>query len=252
MKNQTELSAELLVEARKTGHLLSALPQELVPRSIEDAYRVQDEIAQYFGVVGGWKVGASSQDAVPLFAPMPEAWIRGTGATLRGQQWRFRAIEAEVAFLLSQDLPIRSEPYTRTEVVQAIESCHPAIEVLETGFTSLTVPNKLSSLADLQLHGGFVYGPPAPGWKSIDFATEHVTVSVNGKQIVSRTGSNTAVDLVRLVIWLANEGGLRTGGLCAGQWITTGSWTGNTPINEGEHAEVAFSTLGPVSISFDR
>ncbi len=51
-------------------------------------------------------------------------------------------------------------------------------------------------------------------------------LAVDGMVRVERTGSNTSGDLMRLVPWLANEGAVRTGGLKAGQWITTGSWTG--------------------------
>ena len=110
---------------------------------------------------------------------------------------------------------------------------------------------KLSMIADLQMHGGFVYGAAVPNWQSIDFSKEHVTLAVDGAVRVERTGSNTSGDLMRLLPWLANEGAARTGGLKAGQWVTTGSWTGVTLGTAGSSVEVDFSTAGEVELRFE-
>jgi 2-keto-4-pentenoate hydratase len=67
---------------------------------------------------------------------------------------------------------------------------------------------------------------------------------------VERTGSNTSGDLLRLLPYLANEGAVRTGGLRRGQWITTGSWTGNTLGFAGSVVDVEFSTAGNASLRF--
>ena len=100
------------------------------------------------------------------------------------------------------------------------------------------------------MHGGFVYGPAYADWRSLDFSKEHVLLSVDGVVRVERTGSNTSGDLLRLLPWLANEGAKRTGGLRKGQWITTGSWTGNTLATAGAAVDVTFSNVGPVSLRF--
>ena len=78
-----------------------------------------------------------------------------------------------------------------------------------------------------------------------------MTLSVDGVIRVERTGSNTSGDLLRLLPWLANEGAARTGGLSAGQWITTGSWTGNTLADKTSVVDVKFSTVGIVNLRFD-
>ncbi|PMV16512.1 2-keto-4-pentenoate hydratase, partial [Pseudomonas sp. FW305-3-2-15-C-TSA2] len=72
----------------------------------------------------------------------------------------------------------------------------------------------------------------------------------DGAVRVERTGSNTAGDLMRLLPWLANEGASRTEGLRKGDWITTGSWTGNTLAAAGSTAEARFSTAGVVALRF--
>ena len=242
-----------LLAARRTGSTIADLPGNLQPADIDEVYFIQDAIAEAFGEVGGWKIGAPAPEAAPLFAPMPQAWMAGNGSQLSGARWRYRGLEAEVAFLLGQDLPARAagEPgYTREQVLASMASCHPVVEVLESAFTDPAQASRLASLADLQMHGGFVFGPAYPGWRTIDFSAEHVMLSVDGVLRVERTGSNTSGDLLRLLPWLANEGATRTGGLRAGQWITTGSWTGNTPATNSSTVEAEFSHLGRAGFSF--
>jgi len=243
-------AADTLLDARRTGHPITDLPTALQPQSLDEAYAIQDRMAPAFGEIGGWKIGAPSPEATPMFAPMPLAWIGATGDTLAGPHWRFRGLEAEIAFLVGADLPPRTQPYTREETLAAMASCHPAIELLEPAFEDPFKVPRIAMIADLQMHGGFIYGPAVANWQSIDFTQEHVMLAVDSIVRVERTGSNTAGDLLRLLPWLANEGATRTGGLRKGQWITTGSWTGYTLASERCTVEVEFSTAGRVDLRF--
>jgi 2-keto-4-pentenoate hydratase len=243
-------AADLLMDARRTNRPIVDLPKEYRPVTLDEAYLVQDRMSWAYDAVGGWKIGAPSPDATPTFAPMPAAWMSCSGCELRGMTHRYRGLEAEIAFLMGADLPPRETPYTREEVIAAIASMHPAIEVLETALADPTQATKLSVVADLALHGGFVYGEAVPNWQSIDFSKESVTMSVDGSVRVERTGSNTAGDLMRLLPYLANEGAGRTEGLKRGDWITTGSWTGMTQGTSGAAAEARFSTAGQAYLRF--
>ena len=243
-------AADALLDARRTGNTLADLPANLQPQTLDEAYAIQDRLAAAFGDIDGWKIGAPTPDATPMYAPMPLAWIAASGSVLAGERWRFRGLEAEIAFLVGSDLPPRAQPYTREETLAAMASCHPVIELLEPAFTDPFQATRLSMIADLQMHGGFVYGSAVPNWQSIDFTRELVMLAVDGVVRVERTGSNTSGDLLRLLPWLANEGAVRTGGLRKGQWITTGSWTGYTLASSRCPVEVLFSTAGRVDLRF--
>lgn len=243
-------AADALRDARLTGSFLTDLPANLQPQSLDEAYAIQDRLVAPLGPIGGWKIGAATPDATPMFAPMPLVWIAASGNTLAGPRWRYRGLEAEIAFLVGSDLPPRAQPYTREETIAAMLSCHPAIEILESAFADPSLVAPLTKNADLQIHGGFVYGPAVPNWQSIDFTKEKVMLACDGIVRVERTGSNTSGDFLRLLPWLANEGAARTGGLRKGQWITTGSWTGNTLASPGSVVEVNFSTAGRVDLRF--
>lgn len=244
------LIADVLLDARRTRRPLDGLGPELTPANMAEVYAVQDRLTAAFGEAGGWKIGASSPEATPLFCPMPQAWIASSNSVLSGSHRRYRGLEAEIAFLVGQDLPPRATPYTRDQVLAAMASCHPAIEVLETAFADPMAVPREAMLADLQMHGGFIYGPALTNWRGIDFHHETVTLIVDGVVRVQRTGSNTAGDLLKLLPVLANEGAQRTGGLRAGQWITTGSWTGNTPADSESTVAAEFNHLGRVDLRF--
>jgi len=249
-------AAELFLEARRTTTPFTDLPAALAPSSLEEAYFVQDAMYRAIEPAGAqgpraWKVGAPAPDATPLFGPMIAAWINPSPALFDDARHRFRGLEAEIAFLIGKDLPPRGTPYTREEIVDAIASCHPAIEELEAGLTVPAQAARFSMIADLQMHGGFIPGPAVANWRQIDFAQESVSLSVDGDVKVQRTASNTAgTDLLRLVLYLVNEGAGRTGGLQRGSWVTTGSWTGNTFASAGSQVDVRFSTAGSVSLHF--
>jgi len=243
-------AADLLLNARRTAATIDDLPAALKPATLEEAYAVQDILAGAYGPIGGWKVGAPNPDATPIFAPMPKLWIAASGSTLSGITSRYRGLEAEIAFQLGEDLPPRATPYTMEEVIGAIASCHPAIEVLESGLTDPAAAARRSMLADLQMHGGFIYGAAVADWQSLDFAKETVSLAVDGVVRVERTGSNTSGNLLRLLPFLANEGAARTGGLKRGDWITTGSWTGNVQATSGADVHVQFASAGAVRLRF--
>jgi len=246
-------AAELLLHARRDLEPIHDLPQDLRPRSLTEACALQDIVALALAPVGGWKIGAASPDATPLYSPMP-LWggYAHSGQTISRNFRRLRGVEGEIAFLIGSDLPVRNQPYIRDEVVSAIASAHPAIEILESAFADPDKADRLSVIGDLQMNGGFAYGPPIPDWQSADFGQESVAVYVGDERRFDGTASNTAgTDLLRLAVWLANEGAVRTGGLKAGQWITTGSWSGKTYALAGQTALVSFTHCGEVRIHFE-
>jgi 2-keto-4-pentenoate hydratase len=242
-------TADQLLAARR-GTALTELPADLKPRTIEEAYLVQDRMAAAQGDICGWKVGGPI-GTTPLFGPMPQAGFTKDGRVLANPYQRLRGVEAEIAFLVGKDLPPRAAPYTREEVTDAMASCHPAIEELEAAFTTLDGLDRFSMIADLQSNGGFAVGPAFASWKGLDFAEESVKLFINGTVRVEAKASNPGgTDLLRLLLWLANDAAWRTGGLKKGQWITTGNWVGKVFAEAGSTTKAEFQHAGAVSLRF--
>ena len=250
-KDRLQQAAEMLLEARRTVQPIDDLPPALAPRTLEEAYYVQDLMLKALGKAGGWKVGAMTPDGTPFYAPMPVDGFTVSGERIAKQYRRLRGVEAEIAFLMGKDLPPRSTPYSREELVDAIASCHPAIELLESGLLDPDAVDRLTAIADLQSNGGFISGAPVEGWEEFDFTRESAQMNVDGFVRVANGKNAAGGDLLRLVLWLANEAQSRTGGLLAGQWITTGSWTGKIMADSGSVALARFLQFGEVTVHFD-
>jgi 2-keto-4-pentenoate hydratase len=243
-------AAELLLVARRENPLVE-LPADLRPQSVEDAYVIQDWMTDNMGEIGGWKVGGP-KGQTPTCAPIFAENIAANNSLLAGPYHRMRGVEAEVAFCLGKNLPHRGHAYARDEIVAAIKSCNACIEVLESAFVDPDKVDRLSVLADMQMQGAFVHGPAFENWQNIDWAGETVKLSVDGMLRVEDKGSNPGGnDLIALVTWLANEGSRFTDGLKAGQWITTGTWTGKSLASAGSIVKVEFAHAEPVGLRFN-
>ena len=168
-----------LLEARRSGVIIAVVPED-VPQTEAAAYAVQHAIAATLGPIGGWKVGAGGPDASPSGAPLPASGIVAAPARLP-PQYSARLVEAEIAFRIASDLPPRDAAYTRDEVLTAIGSCHPVVEVVQWRIRDFRPAPAHLKLADALGHGGLVVGEAVPDWRAIDFASLQVTQEIAGQ-----------------------------------------------------------------------
>ncbi len=242
------MNVDVLLAARATPHARPArLPEALAGEA--DAYAVQRAVMAGLGRIGGWKVGFAPQTGVFTCAPLPESHVVTSPAHVVQAECPDRAVEAEIAVLMGADLPASGAPYTEAQVLAAIASAHPAIELLQSRYADVDAMDKASLLADSLSHYGLVVGPAIAGWQDIDLAAETVRVMVDGLEVKRATG-NPAGAMLPLVVWMANEGALWAGGLKAGQVVTTGSWTGKDSVGLGAHVAMVFSRCGTVEARY--
>lgn len=240
-------AARLLLSARRDPtQRLHSLPEVMRPKTEEQAYLVQRAVMAELGGIGGWKVGSPGPDGPVNCAPLPASGIQDSPGQVPGSD---RLVEAEIAVRIGRNLPPRDAPYGREEVLAAIGSAHPAIEVLQSRYLDVAAVDPLSALADSSSHGALVVGPAILDWQALDLAGEQMRLLVNGAEAKTATG-NPAGDMVRLLLWLANEGAHWAGGLLAGQVVTTGSWTGKDPVPPGGEARIVFSRAGEAAVQF--
>ncbi len=235
--------ARLLLDARG-GAPIATGP---APADQAQAYRVQALVMAELGEIGGWKVGAPGPDGPITCAPMPAAGIVQAPHGFDPGTLTQREVESEICFVMATSLPPRPAPYTRGEVLRAIGSCHPGIEVLQSRFAAPDEVGPLALLADFIQTGAYAVGAPIGGWRDLDFASLPLTQTIEGGPTRHAVG-NPAGDMIRLVVWLANEGAVWAGGLRAGQVVTCGSWTGKTPATR--QVTAAFGGTEPVTIRF--
>jgi 2-keto-4-pentenoate hydratase len=172
----------------------------------------------------------------------------GGTASMAGNE--MRVAEPEFAFRMRTDLPARSAPYTVQQVLDAVDTLHPAIEVPDSRFKDFAGAGAAQLIADNACAHLFVLGPAATAeWRSRDLVEEKPVIALRGQQFVGH-GKNVRGDPRLALAWLANE--LRQLGvtLKAGRVVTTGTCHPPLPIQAGDFCAVDFGVLGKVSVGF--
>jgi 2-keto-4-pentenoate hydratase len=251
-------AAELLIKARNDGRKMEALPSEAEPKTLDDAYAIQDEILKIIGLkLAGWKVALTNDEAMeragakePAAGPLFAKHVMTAPQTIEGGQETVGGFECEFAFRLGKDIPAEGAPYTGQIVAAAIESLHPAIEVVGLRIANRPALGVSGTVADHAGNYSFVYGPAVDGWQKLDLPKCGVRHLVDGEEVATSNGANVLDNPLNSLAWLANHLSKRGMQLKAGQWITTGAATGPIPAPVGSTVTADFGVLGTVEVHF--
>lgn len=253
-----EAAAEALIQARTDYRVLDTFPGGGFPADIDEGYAVLDAIAARFAVpIRGWKA-ALTNDAImrkmktnaPACGPLFEPYIRPAPAHLNLPALSLRGIECEFAFRMGATLPPRDEPYTNAETAAAVETLHPAIEVVDTRVKNGMAQGAGALIADFCANAALVYGAGFDDWDDFDLASHEVTLRVEGEPVVTGAGREVLGDPRNSLTWVVNFLSNRGKGLKAGDWVTTGSMTGIYPVPAGSAVVADFGALGTVEVRF--
>jgi 2-keto-4-pentenoate hydratase len=258
-KNQIAAASRILHDHWRAGTKFAGLETPLRPRDRAEGYAIQAETEHYAsGRLFGWKIAATSeagQNHINVDGPMagrilPETIIPDGGAApMAGNEMRVG--EPEFAFRMARDLPPRSSPYTVQEVLRAVDTLHPAIEIPDSRFADFVGAGAAQIIADNACAHLFVLGEPATAsWRGLDLVEERPVITLRDKQFIGH-GKNVLGDPRVALAWLANElSGLGVT-LKAGEVVTTGTCHPPLPIQSGDFFKADFGKLGKVSVAFE-
>jgi 2-keto-4-pentenoate hydratase len=258
--NQEDMRAAcaLLYRHWADGNQLEALPSDLVPADRAEAYRVQALLEGYSTApLYGWKIAATStagQRHIGVDGPLAgrilaERVIADGGTCVLGNNL-MRVAELEFAFRMGRDLPPRAKPYSQEEVLAAVESLHPAIELPDSRFRHFERAGLAQLIADNACAHRFVLGPATTAdWRGLDLATHRGRMFRNQAVAEDGIGSNVLGDPCIALTWLANELSAHGETLTTGQVVTTGTCVKPVPIAQGDHFEGDLGVLGRVSVA---
>jgi 2-keto-4-pentenoate hydratase len=170
----------------------------------------------------------------------------GGTASMAGNE--MRVAEPEFAFRMQADLPPRSSAYSVREVVDAVATLHPAIEIPDSRFSDFVSAGAAQIIADNACAHLFVLGAPTRSdWRALDLVEEKPVITLREKQFTGH-GKNVLGDPLIALTWLANE--LRGLGITlrAGEVVTTGTCHPPLPIQSGDVFAADFGAIGRVSV----
>ncbi|HTM77335.1 MAG TPA: hypothetical protein VL133_06875 [Devosia sp.] len=246
MTNASAAQAALLLSrVRRTGEQLVTFPEALVPQDRAAAYAIQDEIIALEGEVGGWKI-ASGVEAVPIISPLLAHGFVNSGTTLNLADLMATLVEVEVGLKLKTDLLARKGGYSRDEVIEAIEGFLPAFEIIGTRFAAGHETPRLLNIGDLQVNTAVVSGALVTDWQELELSNLKLSLKQGDAVLEADTGASLDV-IIDSLVWLANEGSLRQGGLRKGQIIITGARLKETIGQPGQTMTANLGALGTVT-----
>jgi len=258
-KNQITAASRTLHDHWRAGTKLANLDASQRPSDRAEGYAIQAAIENHApGNLFGWKIAATSeagQKHINVAGPMagrilPDTVIPDGGtASMAGNEMRVG--EPEFAFRMARDLPPRSAPYTVQQVLDAVGTLHPAIEIPDSRFADFVSAGAAQIIADNACAHLFVLGEPTTAnWRALDLVEEKPVVTLRGQQFIGH-GRNVLGDPRVALAWLANELSLLGVTLRAGQIVTTGTCHPPLPIKSGDLFAADFGTLGKVSVGFE-
>lgn len=237
---------------------LAALPAQCRPADRAEAYAVQAELAAASGqAVVGWKIAATSlagQQHIGVDGPLAGRLLAdrllapGASVSLAGNN--MRVIEAEFAFRMARDLPPREQAYTQAEVLAAVNTLHPTIEVPDSRYEDFVSAGAPQLIADCACACWLVVGEAMPAhWRSLDLAAHPVRVLRDGSTVAHGQGANVLGDPRIALTWIANELSRFGPGLKTGDLVTTGTCVAPVPVAPGENMRADFGALGSLEVT---
>jgi 2-keto-4-pentenoate hydratase len=257
-KNQIVSASQTLHDHWRAGTKIAALEDWHRPMNRAEGYAIQAAIERFSTThLFGWKIAATSeagQKHINVAGPMAGRILAETviadGGTASMDGNKMAVAEPEFAFRMRVDLPARSTPYSVQQVLDAVDTLHPAIEIPDSRFADFVNAGEAQLIADNACAHLFVLGPPTTAdWRSMDLIEERPVIAMRGESFVGH-GRNVLGDPRLALTWLANE--LRQLGinLKAGRVVTTGTCHPPLPIKAGDFCAMDFGVLGKVSVGF--
>lgn len=245
--------ANRLAAARLEGSTVTSSEAE-APSNATEAYALQAEVFAHLGPASdAWKVGSTSPESQaklgttePGSARVPARFRFYSGDAAPVFAAHDLWIEGEFALRLGDDLPPREAPYTRGEVIEAIDGVAPSLEVVGSRLVEgIAQGGRFRVTADGGANVTLNTGEVITDWRRFDLPSHMLHLFQNGREVASGPGGRALGDPVNVMLWLANH--LRESeGLKAGEMVSTGTCTGLIRVVPGDILVADFGAIGSV------
>ncbi|MBU6429596.1 MAG: fumarylacetoacetate hydrolase family protein [Cyanobacteria bacterium REEB65] len=256
--------ADDLWEAQQARVPIAPLTAALPDLTPNDAYDVaRRNIARRMSVAGpagkgparvGYKVGLTSRAMQqwlgidqPDYGTLLSDMIVADGATADLRSLLQPRIEAEVAFVLGQDLD--QAFVSAAEVLRATDFVLPALEIVDSRIEGWKF-KVCDTIADNASSGLFVLGSRRTALDGLDLRLCGMALRKNGEVAVTGAGAACLGNPVSAVAWLANALHSLGEPLRAGHIVLSGALGPVVEVAAGDVFEAEIAQLGKVGVRF--
>ena len=248
-------AAHHIARAHEQREPFANLPEAIGPRTVADAYAVQEALRRLwepvYGPVAAWKIATTTKVMQALMGidhpcggMIYTRRIHASPCAIELSGYMHVVIECELAVRLKSTLAPKGSPWTAAEVRPEVAAAMPAFELIEDRNADYKATRALTLIADNAWNAGIVLGTPVPvpadrelnGLKSV---------------LVTPAGSKEGMtdDPMGALAWVANLGIERGRPIEAGQVVITGSVVQTLPIAAGERFVFSIEGIGSIEIN---
>jgi 2-keto-4-pentenoate hydratase len=260
--DRIQRAARFLCEEHHARQPFAPLPATLAPRTVDEAYAVQEAfhalMTEVHGPVAGYKIALTTpvmQQMVGFYTPIAGAILAGTihatPVALRRADYGRLGVESEVAVRLGADLPAAKAPYSRDQVADAVATVMPAFELVDdrqADYAQLAA-QVLTLIADNAWNAGIVLGAPRRDWHAVDLSAARGVMVINGAVVGEGRGHDVMGHPFEALLWLVNMLAQQGKGLTQGMIVMTGSLVATKFVKAGDTVSLSVEGLGEVRVS---
>ena len=257
-----QAAANALFQAEQTGKQIGLLSLAYPDMDMDDAYHIQDAFVAAKKAAGqkqtGWKIGLTSkamQNALGIDIPDSGVLFDNmhfeSGATVPAGRFIQPRVEAEIAFVMKQDVNEASVD----SILSATDYVTPALEILDTRILRADpetgTPRKVfDTISDNAANAGIVLGSARHDPNKLDLRWVGAILKRNG--VVEETGLGAAVldNPLTSLCWLVRRLADYGQKIRAGDVVLSGSFVRIVEAPPTSHFHADFANFGTVEISF--
>jgi 2-keto-4-pentenoate hydratase len=188
------------------------------------------------------QLGVHLPDSGVLFADMQVA----AGATVAAGKLLQPKVEAEIAFILAEDLDgDLSESRIRAAAALAV----PAIEIVDSRVRDWSI-SIVDTIADNGSSALFVLGTETVPTNDLDFPSRTMRLTQDGAPVSAGRGSDCLGSPLNALAWLAHTAQENGSPLRAGHVVLSGALGPMVPVRPGSTYAVEIDGIGSVEVSF--
>ncbi len=245
-------------DAELNAKEITKITDDYPEMTYEDAYDIQWTVRKAKEARGtkivGMKMGLTSQAKMkqmgvdnPCYGYLADYFAYGDGAEIKIDELIHPKVEAEIAFVLKDDL---SGPGCHIgDVLAATDFVMPAVEIIDSRYKDFKFDLK-SVIADNSSSSRYVTGGRMKDIKDLDLKTLGVVMEINGEIVQLGAGAAVLGHPATSIAMLANMMEERGETLKAGSYILSGAITAAMSVKKGDNVTVKFQDLGTLSMKF--
>ena len=256
-------AADILYNSRVNLKKIKELPKSCTPKSIQEAYAIQDELTKRYlsasekTLIIGKKIGCTNNLAKiqlnikeSFFGNMFSNNISKSNTIINPNKYFSPFVEPEFSFVMKNELDVSKAPYSSNIVYESILAVLPSIELVDSRYEDWTSVGVNNLIADNAVHAHWIYGDEIKDLNFFNFNNHSVDLFINEKFIEKGNASDVMGNPINSLTWLINN--LATVGktLPENYYISTGTCTKAIPISKGDKITADFGKLGTVGFDF--